>query len=262
MKTPLLSLLLVLLAHTAPAQEPAPLGQERVLTAVILPGPELVPRPDPLNRAPARLRLTSVTPHGTLGFRYTIAYVGMEPGTHDLAKLLQRADGSEPGELPAVPVEIKGILAPGKPGPLPAPESPVLPALGGYRLLIGAALAVWAVVLAWILSGLRKPPAPPAAVSPAASPADRLRPLLLLASEGKLDASGRAEFERILLGFWSKRLGDSELPVAERLAKLRRHPEAGPLLLLAESWLHAPPGRAGADAEQRIAEALAPLVRA
>lgn len=230
------------------------------MLGVVLPGAELMPRPDPLNKAPVRLRVTVVQRHGTAGFQYNISYYGLEAGPHDLAKYLVRADGSEPGPLTPVPVEFAAVLPPGPPKPLPQPAPATLPAMGGYRFLIGVCLVVWAAVLVWILNGLRKPAPEPAAPPGPASPADRLRPLLERARDGQLDAAGRAEFERILLGFWSKRLGDGHLTAAERLARLRQHPEAGPLLLLAETWLHAPPGRAAADSEQQIARALAPLV--
>jgi hypothetical protein len=70
--------------------------------------------------------------------------------------------------------------------------------------------------------------------------ADHLRPLVEGAMAGKLAPERLAELERGLIAYWSRRLGVANRKPADALAVLRRHPEAGPLLVQLEIWLHRP----------------------
>ena len=244
------------------AAEPSPstgVGMTGEVTDILLPGPELRVKPDPEGRNPVVVRLTAVYPHGTAGHRYDFSWFAYEPGPHNLAAYLERADGTAPGELPPVMVTAESILPPGPPGPLSDFQAPV-PSLGGYRttLLVGGGL--WLAGLIALLCWRRKRPAAeaePAAPDPPL--AERLRALLDQARTGTLDADSRARLERLVLGFWRERLDLTQLPVPEAVRQLRAHPEAGGLLRQVEEWLHS--GKSTAR-EADMAALLAPYVDA
>jgi hypothetical protein len=76
-----------------------------------------------------------------------------------------------------------------------------------------------------------------------------MRPLVEAAASGRLAASGQAELERLMTGYWREKLGRPGLRMAESLVALKAHPEAGALLLAMESWLHQPGGASPAEIE-------------
>jgi hypothetical protein len=57
---------------------------------------------------------------------------------------------------------------------------------------------------------------------------------------GRLAPAQLAELERSLLAYWEWRLNLRDIKPAEAIAKLRGHPDAGPLLQRLEEWLHRP----------------------
>ena len=77
----------------------------------------------------------------------------------------------------------------------------------------------------------------------------KLHALVSRAATGDLPDGERARLERLILGHWKGKIPALEsLAPAEALVKLRGHPEASPLILKLEEWLHAPnpsffPGR-------------------
>src|SRR6185295_5841021 len=96
---------------------------------------------------------------------------------------------------------------------------------------------------AYMYFGRRRRGVPvPVVVAPPPSFAERLRPLVEQAATGKLSVEGQANLERLLMGYWRDKLNLSELRVAESLAKLKAHAEAGELLRALERWLHRPGG--------------------
>jgi hypothetical protein len=226
-------------APSSTAQPPAGVGLTGLIQDLLLPGSELQVKPDPEGRSPVVVRMTAVRPHGTAGFRYDFSWFAYEAGPHDLSQYLERIDGSPLGAMPAIGVEAVAVLPPGPPQTLPEFQAP-LPKLGGYRtaLVVGGCLwlAGWVALFVW-----RRPRSSTAAASApdATLPlADRLRFLLENARTGSLDADGRAQLERLVLGFWRERLHLTNLPVPEAVHRLRNHPEAGGLLREVESWLH------------------------
>jgi hypothetical protein len=233
------------LAQTAPEPGPRPsvvLGATGTLQDVVLPGPELVVRP--LDRdAPLVLRIVSVFPHGS-AHRYELEFYGLEAGRYDLGQLLAREDGSPAEGLPALPVDITDPLPAGQAEPqaLAAGRSPNL---GGYRTALVVGGVLWAVVLgALVVGGRRRRGASEAPEEQQGrSPAEELRALAEAARGGDLDSEGQARLERLLLSTWRRRLGLTDVPHTEALARLREHPEAGALLGELEAWLHQPPGR-------------------
>jgi hypothetical protein len=218
--------------RTSSVGMPARVGQ------VVLPGPELEARPvDP--KAPVVVRVVNTYPHGT-AFRYDLVYYGLEPGTFDLKDYLRRKDGSSTADLPALPVKIEPLLPPGQVLPNPL-ESRSSPWLGGYRLALTVGAVLWGLgLLALVFVGRRKKRDPHGAGAAAVTLGDRLRPLVERARAGSLARGERADLERILLAYWRRRLGLGDEKPAVAFARLRQHPEAGPLLEQLEEWLHRP----------------------
>ncbi len=106
---------------------------------------------------------------------------------------------------------------------------------------------VWILVLGWLLFGgpSRRRSSQGAAADRPLTLAERLRPMVEAAIENNLDPAGLAELERLILGYWRRKLGLESLPPAEAAAILRTHEDAGPVVRQLEDWLHKPPGTAG-----------------
>jgi hypothetical protein len=101
----------------------------------------------------------------------------------------------------------------------------------------------WLAGLAAILFWRKKKAAVPAGADAPPSVADRMKPLLDAAAAGTLDAAGRASLERLIIGHWRSHLPEiAPLSTAEAMVRLRTHPEASPLVLALERWLHAKDG--------------------
>jgi hypothetical protein len=235
--------MLVALLLTGPAQSGAQpvtnVGMRGQLNDVILPGPELEVRPLEDPQAPFVLRIVNVYPHGT-AFRYDFAYYALEPRTYELTQYLRRKDGSPMAKLPAVPVEVKGLLGPGLVHPH-ALEPKAASWFAGYQVLLLTAGVVWVIGVVLILFwGRRRKRAAVAEAGGAANLAERLRPLVVRAMTGMLTPRQRAELERTLLAYWRQRLGLEHETAPAALDKLRKHPEAGVLLNQLEVWLHRP----------------------
>jgi hypothetical protein len=214
-------------------------GMPATLREVVLPGTEVEVAPADVHTAVV-LRIAAVARHGT-AFRYDLEYYGLDPGTYDLVDYLRRVDGSATDDLPALPVTVETVLAPGHVKPHALEGREVAP-LGGYRTLLVLAGVVWLVVLVLIVRAGRRRPAADVTVEKPVSLADRLRPLVEAALAGTLSREDRAHLELTLIAFWRRKLALERTASAEALASLRKHAEAGPLLLELERWLHAPPG--------------------
>jgi hypothetical protein len=231
-------------ADDAPVSSKSTVGMPKRIDQLVLPGTELEVRPIDDRRAPIVVRIVNTYPHGS-AFRYDIVYYGLEPGPFDLKDWLRRKDGSSTGDLPPVPVVIEPLLPPGQlePHRLALGTSPWL---GGYRLLMIIGGLAWLGGLAAImLAGRRKRAHSAAAAGRVVTLADRLRPLVDSAVAGKLSPGQHAELERLLIGYWRRRLNLEQAAPAKLIALLRDHSEAGPLLRRLEDWLHRPAGTAG-----------------
>lgn len=237
---------LLVLAGASSARAFSPLAQAESTVGVparieelVLPAPELEAVPVREDGAIV-LRILAKSPHGT-AFRYDLEYCGLDPGAHDLREWLRPIAGStEPSVvLPPIPVTIRSLLPAGQVLPHPPPAAGVL-ALGGYRaLLIGGAILWVAGLVAILRAGRRKRRAAAESARPLTL-AERLRPLVQHALEGRLSRTERARLELSLVAYWRARLGLDALEPREALAQLRVHAEAGPLLRSLEEWLHAP----------------------
>jgi hypothetical protein len=172
---------------------------------LVLPGSELEVKPLEDRRAPFVLRIKEAYPHGS-AFRYDMVYYALEPGEYDLRNYLKRKDGTALGELAPVLVKVDPILPPGQiePSALALERSPWL---GGYRLLLAIGGSLWCAGLAAILLlGRRKPVAVEGETVGPVTLAARLKPLIEAAVAGTLSEGQHAELERLLIGYWRKRL--------------------------------------------------------
>jgi len=199
------------------------------------------------------LRIADTRPHGTL-IHYDLRYVGLVPGKYDLRNYLMRKDGSPTNDLPAIPVEIAKLLPEKHDGLLLAQTEKPLPFLGGYRALIIAVVAIWALVFIplWLAGRRRETGTPVQAPTPTPTLADRLQPLVQQAAEGKLSLDGQAQLERLLLNHWRERLDLGKTDMVEAVRRLRQHSEGGALLRELENWLHRPPGTVKVDVNKML----------
>ena len=230
-----------------------------------LPGSQLRAKPvqDP-QKAPLILRVLNVFPHGS-GFRYNFEITPLIAGRLDLREHLEREDGGKTDDLPEIPVLVKAELPPERFEPNALRASRPDP-VGGYRSWQIVAAVLWVFGLLAILLVRRRRPTD-AAAQQAAVPltlADRLRPLVEGARSGSLDDARRAELERLLLAYWRQRTNLQDEKIGAAIATLRRDPEASPLILKLEEWLHQPQALRAPDAavHEEIAALLEPYQNA
>jgi hypothetical protein len=212
-------------------------GQPLRITDVYIPGAEVKAKPRRDRKPPLVVRILEVRPAKD-GGRYHFEVQGLEPGRHNLADFLEAPEGMA---IPEIPLEITGELPAGLVRPHAA-EKGELPKLGGYRTTMIVLGSIWAAGLVGILLWQKKKP-PIAEGNPGSGPtlAERLRPLVGAASKGELSTEERAKLERLVIGHWREKRRDiAALPPAEAMVKLRHDPEAAPLVLALERWLHAP----------------------
>ena len=220
---------------------------------ISLPGPTLEARPvDP--KAPLLVRVAEARPRGTV-VEYDLRYIGLVPGTYDLRTNLVRVDGSSTADLPPMPVKVLGLLPRPHSGELEIEAPPPIPIFGSYTRLMMAAAVFWLVLIVPItLAGRRgRKRVTEAPLPPEPTLAGRLRPLVQQAAAGTLTRDGQAQLERMLLNHWRHRLQIEDLGMAEAVARLREHAEAGALLRELENWLHRRPGQAKVDVEAVLA---------
>lgn len=213
-------------------------GMPQRIEQVVIPGSLLEVKPLEDRHAPLVLRIAKSYPHGS-DHRYDLEYYALEPGSYDLTQYLQRVDGST-HDLDPLTVEVASTLPSGQVTPYPLQPS-ALPTLGGYRVALVLGFIVWLAGLTYFLLTMRRrlPPLEPVATRQR-SLADRLRPLVRRARDGSLDDGQKAQLERLLIAYWYRRLKLNDMPPGEAFAKLKSHPQAGPLLTQLEQWLHAP----------------------
>jgi hypothetical protein len=207
---------------------------------LVLSGTELEPKPLEDRQAKLVLRIIDVFPHGS-AFRYNLSYYGLEPGEYDLKDFLRRKDGGSTAGLPKIPVTIRAILPPGQIEPnslRPIPAG----FWSSYRLWKALAIVGWIAGLLAIIfvgRGKRKTAGQEdSGVGPTL--ADRLRPLVERAMNGTLEPGQHAELERMLIGYWRKRLNLESSSPGQIIATIRDDEQAGPLLHQLEIWLHSP----------------------
>lgn len=239
-------------AAKADAQSRSSVGRPVRIEQQVLPGTELEAKPLSDRDAKLVLRIISTYPHGT-AFRYDLEYYGLEPGTFDLRDYLKRKDGSSTSDLPPMHVTVVSVLPPGQilPGAL---QSVSPPWIGGYVIVLILGAIAWLLgLIALIFVGRKRKHAAAIAAEHKLTLAERLQPLVESAVAGRLTLDQQAALERLLLGYWSERLGLAEVDPAEAMQRLRNHPQAGQLLRQVEAWLHQPGGARDVDVAKMLA---------
>jgi hypothetical protein len=181
-------------------------------------------------------------------FTYDFRYVGMRPGKHNLLYYLRYQDGASPAGLQhKVTVEVKSALEEGHVGYLTKIEPVPIRLFTWYREIVAGLVIVWAVLLVPLVLVGRPSKKEEISVLPPQSLADRLRPLVVKAADGKLTLEEKALFERLMLGYWCQRLELDPKDILKSLAVLRKHDVAGELICAIESWFHKPISADGVD---------------
>lgn len=239
-------------------QNPGPaspsLGVSKMLEQVVLPGSLLTHRKVDPKTTPLIVRVVRSFPHGD-AYRYDISYFGLTPGTFDLRDFLVREDGSSTDDLPPLPVTVSTILDEGQIEPNEL-EVGSLSRFGGYWQLLLLGSIVWVVILLTIIFvGRKRKEIVEVAVEKKVTLAELLQPSIEQAMSGTLPKEKHAELERLLFGFWQKKLHLSDLDPAAALNQIRSHEQSGPLMKQVELWLHSP-AESGADID--LAKLLAP----
>lgn len=207
-------------------------------------------QPKPLDdRTPLILRIEKITAADGGRFSYDFHYIGFEPGIYPLSDYLIRPDGSPAVEIGGVVVEVRSILPPDHDGKLNSHVPRPFPWFGGYRVMLGGLAVLWMLGLfAFYWFGRRRKIVEVEVITPPPpSYAERMRPLVEAAAAGHLSVTGQAELERLMTGYWREKLALPERRMADSLGALKRHPDAGALLLALERWLHRPGGASRED---------------
>ena len=221
-------------------------GIPATIDQLVLPGPEREVAPIEDLQTPLVVRVIEVYPHGK-DFRYDFQFYGLVPGTYDLAKFLRRKDGKTGDDLPEIPITIVSLLPPGQIEPH-AVSPRVSPRFGGYRLVALMGAMLWSAGLVFLLYAFRRRAVSVQEVSTRRlTLAERLRPLVEQAVAGTLRPGQYAELERLLLGYWTRKLGLEHRDPASAMAALRSHPDAGSVVRQLEDWLHRPGGARDVD---------------
>ena len=230
-------------------------GQPLEIRDLYVPGGEVKAKPRRDRKPPLMVRILEVKPAKD-GSRYDFEVQGLEAGTYNLADFLEAPAGTA---LPAIPLEITSAIPEGLVHPNPA-EAGDLPEFGGYKTRMKILVALWFAGLIAILLWRTKKTTSEANTTETIQPlADRLRPLIAAASKGELASYDRAKLERLVIGHWREHRPDiATLPPAEAMTKLRHDPEAAPLFLALERWLHA---RSSQTTQAEIDQLLAPYNR-
>ena len=186
------------------------------------------------------LRIESVKPATDGRFIYDFHYMGLEPGSYVLADYLMLPDGSRPDELADLTVQVESRLPLDHSGQLTPFQPAKFPFLGGYRIILGCLGGLWVMGIGAFIWLFRKKKvvAEAVVVIPEPSFAERLHPLVAAAAKGEISVAQQSVLERLVMGYWRHELALPDQRMAEALASLKAHPQAGALLRALERWLH------------------------
>ena len=221
-------------------QTKAPLGFPETIEDLYIPGSEVEVIPRTNNESSLVIRVLKTKPAAD-GFRYDLEIYALDPGTHQIADFLRYVDNRAPVNNLDATFEVTTIH-PLDTLPKPSDPEPVDPKkLGGYKTLIIVLGILWALVFLAIIFYRKKQVADFVAENPPPSLHEKLQVLVSTASRGDLTDHEQANLERLILGHWKKKIPEiGSLSPARALVELRNHPEASPLVLKLEEWLHAP----------------------
>lgn len=244
------------MSETSPAPT-VTVGRPLRIDGLVLPGTRLEPRPDPAQTAPLVVRIVDVAPHGGL-LRYDLEVTGLEPGRHDVAPFLRRADGGATDDLPEIPLSVTGLLEAGRPR-VAAPDPVAVGRVGGGTAVAAGLAAAWLAASVLSVWWLRRRSMRSAAV-PAATPADELAALVARARTRALDTGEMAAVERLVYDAWRRALHVTDVAPCDLVSRLRRDPAAAVALDRLAGWLHAPRPEMPADTAAFVAALLPPAV--
>jgi len=240
---------LTVASFAAAAPGPAGIGLENDVTVTLDRGDY---QPKPLDdRTPLILRLDKVSPAPDGKFTYDFHYLSFEPGSYKLADYLIHPDGTPAADLGETPIKVNSILPPSFQGELNGFTPRPFPWFGGYRMMLGGVAFLWLCglpALIW-LGRKKKVVLIEEVAAPPPTYAERMRPLVEAAAAGELTPSGQAELERLMTGYWREKIARPDQRMAEALAAMKAHAEAGSLLRALERWLHQPGGASRAEIE-------------
>ncbi|MBN2210064.1 MAG: hypothetical protein JW709_01595 [Sedimentisphaerales bacterium] len=223
---------------------------EAVLPAANLQAAPLEEKP----RLILRIAATTLTDDGRT--KYDLRYIGLAPGSYNLANYLVAPPGQTLPSLPAIPVTVKSILPENHEGGLVSSELQKITLPGGYTFFFVMTWVCWALLLIPLIFVGRPKKQTALVEEPVYIPtlADLLRPLVQRALDGQMTLSDKTHLERLLMNYWCTRLHLGREPMITTVEQLKQHPQAGELLRHLEHWLHEPPGRHKVD----LAEILSP----
>ncbi|MFK7911350.1 MAG: hypothetical protein AB8F34_12225 [Akkermansiaceae bacterium] len=237
----LISLLLLCAGLTAEEPElKSSLGLPVILNDFYIPGQKAEPIPRKDRESSLVIRILKIKPAAD-GFRYDLEIYGLDPGTYKLSDYFHYA--GENAAVPDLATRIN-ITTAHDPAVLPKPveltnEPPEK--LGGYRQFLTIIAVLWGIIFFIILFYRKKNNIFTEESKPPPTLHEKLQSLVHAAAQGELDDAERSQLERLIIGHWKRRLPELEnCNATEALVQLRAHPEASPLLLKLEHWLHAP----------------------
>ena len=242
----------LLMSVQAQQKVETPLGLPTTITDLYIPGTKVEPIPRKDREGSLVIRVIEIKPAAD-GFRYDLEVYGLDPGEHILSDYLQREDGTSINGLDhSVQITTQHAL-----DSLPKPEElTIIPPkkIGGYRLLSIIVGILWTIIFLGILFYKKRPPPTEAPPPPPPTLHEKLNTLVNAASDGSLSKNQQAELERLITGHWKQSAPElASLSPSQAIHQLRTHPEASPLILKLEEWLHAPNSSASqADINQLL----------
>jgi hypothetical protein len=200
-------------------------------------GPMLRVRTQRDAEAPLVVRLRRLDGVG----EFESSFIGTREGVFDLRESLEHADGSTADNLPTMPITVVSTLPNDQRSDLFEAVDFEPSLMGGYRLALATVAIFWLMtpVTIMVLRFWRRPPhVQPVPPPPEPNWGERLEPLLLAAAKRLLSAEEQGRLELLLLHYWRERSEIGTDGMAESIRKLRSQPDAGPILLAVEQWLH------------------------
>jgi hypothetical protein len=222
------------------SQTKAPLGLPETLEDLFIPGPKIEVIPRTNNESSLVIRILKIKPAAE-GFRYDLEIYALDPGIHRISQFLRYATDRSPVQSLDATFEVT-TTHPLDTLPKPSEPEPVEPEkLGGYKNLIIILGTFWVLIFFAIIFYRKKPIANLVVETPLPTLHEKLQVLVSTASLGELNDQEQANLERLILGHWKEKIPEiTSLTPARALVELRSHPEASPLILKLEEWLHAP----------------------
>ena len=222
------------------SQTKAPLGLPKTLEDLYLPGSKIEVIPRTNNESSLVIRILEIKPAAN-GFRYDFEIYALDPGTHRIAEFLRYATYRSPIKDLDATFEVT-TTHPLDTLPKPSEPEPVEPEkLGGYKNLVIVLGIFWLLIFLAIIFYRKKHRTDLVVEKPLPTLHEKLQVLVSVASQGEINDQQQANLERLILGHWKEQIPEIDsLTPARALVELRSHPEASPLILKLEEWLHAP----------------------